>query len=77
MDDERSNLKQEHNSNNGFSFHTGSAYQSSVFIPSKGRLTSTSSRPMGSAKGYKHVLLPLAIAANTVAMATARSIPVL
>lgn len=55
----------------------GSIHQSSLYIPTKGKLTSTSSRPTGNTKGYKHVLLPLAVAANTVAMATTRSIPVL
>ncbi|XP_012261590.2 phospholipase D2 [Athalia rosae] len=55
----------------------GSVQQSSIYIPSKGKLTSTSSHPSGNVKGYTHVLLPLAIAANTVAMATTKSMPVL
>ncbi|XP_043259352.1 phospholipase D2 [Colletes gigas] len=53
----------------------GSTHHSSIYIPSKGKLTNTSSKKV-SAKTNKHVLLPLAIATNTIVMATTRSIPV-
>ncbi|XP_046617254.1 phospholipase D2 isoform X1 [Neodiprion virginianus] len=55
----------------------GSVHQSSIYIPTKGKLTSTSSRPTKNLQGHKHILLPLAVAANTVAMATTKSMPVL
>ncbi|OAD62011.1 Phospholipase D1 [Eufriesea mexicana] len=55
----------------------GSTHQSSIYIPSKGRFTNTSSKKVSNANVNKHVLLSLAIATNTVVMATTRSIPVL
>ncbi|XP_015593521.1 phospholipase D2 [Cephus cinctus] len=54
-----------------------SVHQSSIYIPSKGKLTSTSSRRTTTPSIQKHALLPLAIATNTVAMATAKFISVL
>lgn len=55
----------------------GSTHHSSIYIPSKGRFTNTSSKKVSNANVNKHVLLPLAIATNTVVMATTKSIPVL
>ncbi|XP_019701186.1 phospholipase D1 isoform X2 [Harpegnathos saltator] len=54
-----------------------SIHQSSIYIPSKDKLTNTSSKKILTRNTQKHVLLPLAIATNTIAMATTRSIPVL
>lgn len=55
----------------------GSAHHSSIYIPSKGKLINTSSKRVSRSTGETHVLLPLAIATNTVAMATTKSIPLL
>ncbi|XP_043803010.1 phospholipase D2 isoform X1 [Apis laboriosa] len=55
----------------------GNTHQSSIYIPSKGKFTNTSSKKISCANINKHVLLPLAIATNTVVMATTKSIPVL
>lgn len=55
----------------------GSTEHSSIYIPSKGKCTNTSSKRVSSSNPQRHVLLPLAVATNTVAMATTRSIPVL
>ncbi|XP_003701644.3 phospholipase D1-like [Megachile rotundata] len=55
----------------------GSTHHSSIYIPSKGKFTNTSSKKVSKCITQKHVLLPLAIATNTVVMATTRSIPVL
>ncbi|XP_043512604.1 phospholipase D2 isoform X3 [Frieseomelitta varia] len=54
----------------------GSTQHSSIYIPSKGRFTNTSTKKVSVAINKKHVLLPLAIATNTVVMATTKSIPV-
>ncbi|XP_023246744.1 phospholipase D2-like [Copidosoma floridanum] len=54
----------------------GSTHLSSIYIPSKGKVVSTSSK-RGTRTGANHVLLPLAIATNTVAMATTKCIPIL
>ena len=51
-----------------------SIHQSSIYIPSRDKLTNTSSKKvLGCTK--THVLLSLAIAKNTIAMATTRSMP--
>ncbi|XP_034170847.1 phospholipase D [Osmia lignaria lignaria] len=55
----------------------GSTHHSSIYIPSKGKFTNTSSKKVSKCHTRKHVLLSLAIATNTVVMATTRSIPVL
>lgn len=55
----------------------GSTHQSTIYIPSKGKVTSTSSKPITVYKSKEHVLLPLAIATNTIAMATTKCLPVL
>ncbi|XP_011059862.1 PREDICTED: phospholipase D1 isoform X5 [Acromyrmex echinatior] len=53
-----------------------SIHQSSIYIPSRDKLTNTSSKKvLGCTK--THVLLSLAIATNTIAMATTRSMPLL
>lgn len=55
-----------------------SIHQSSIYIPSKDRLTNTSSKKVSATcNADRHVLLPLAIATNTIAMVTARSMPLL
>ncbi|XP_054000533.1 phospholipase D2 [Hylaeus anthracinus] len=54
----------------------GSTHQSTIYIPSKGKQTNTSSKKVSSSKTQKHVMLPLAIATNTIVLATTRSIPV-
>ncbi|KAL6416719.1 hypothetical protein ACFW04_013200 [Cataglyphis niger] len=55
-----------------------SIHQSSIYIPSKDKLTNTSSKKVLTACNTdRHVLLPLAIATNTIAMVTARSMPLL
>ncbi|XP_020282549.1 phospholipase D1 isoform X2 [Pseudomyrmex gracilis] len=54
-----------------------SIHQSTIYIPSKDRLVNTSSKKVLSRNTERHVLLPLAIATNTIAMATTRSIPLL
>ncbi|CAK9803892.1 Phospholipase D1 [Anthophora quadrimaculata] len=55
----------------------GSTHHSSIYIPSKGKFTNTSSKKVSKTITNKHVLLSLAIATNTVVMATTRSMPVL
>ncbi|XP_066597975.1 phospholipase D1 isoform X2 [Prorops nasuta] len=55
----------------------GSVHQSSIYIPSKGKVCSTSSKRMGNANPQQHVLLPLAVATNTIVMATTKCIPML
>ncbi|KZC04037.1 PREDICTED: phospholipase D2 [Dufourea novaeangliae] len=55
----------------------GSTHHSSIYIPSRGKCTNTSSKKVSNSKIYKHVLLPLAIATNTIVMATTKTIPVL
>ncbi|XP_076235728.1 phospholipase D [Calliopsis andreniformis] len=55
----------------------GSIHHSSIYIPSKGRFTNTSTKKVSSSKTQKHVFLPLAVATNTIVMATTRSIPVM
>ncbi|KAG7199959.1 hypothetical protein KM043_014388 [Ampulex compressa] len=55
----------------------GSTHHSSIYIPSKGKFTNTSSKRVPMSTERRHVLLSLAIATNTVAMATTKSIPVL
>ncbi|XP_076175597.1 phospholipase D isoform X2 [Ptiloglossa arizonensis] len=52
-----------------------SIHHSSIYIPSKGKLTNTSSKKVSTSKTHKHVLLPLAIATNTIVMATTKSMP--
>lgn len=53
-----------------------SIHQSSIYIPSRDKLTNTSSKKvLGCTE--RHVLLPLAIATNTIAMATTRSMPLM
>ncbi|KAJ8679652.1 hypothetical protein QAD02_015439 [Eretmocerus hayati] len=54
----------------------GCTHLSSIYIPSKGKVISTSSKPY-TGNITNHVLLPLAIATNTIAMATTKCIPVL
>ncbi|XP_072761539.1 phospholipase D1 isoform X2 [Anoplolepis gracilipes] len=55
-----------------------SIHQSSIYIPSKDKLTNTSSKKvLTTCNTDRHVLLPLAIATNTIAMVTARSMPLL
>ncbi|XP_011261406.2 phospholipase D2 isoform X1 [Camponotus floridanus] len=54
-----------------------SIHQSSIYIPSKDKLTNTSSKKVSTCNTDKHVLLSLAIATNTIAMVTARSMPLL
>ncbi|CAL1683896.1 unnamed protein product [Lasius platythorax] len=55
-----------------------SIHQSSIYIPSKDKLTNTSSKKvLAACNTDRHVLLPLAIATNTIAMVTARSMPLL
>ncbi|XP_018370559.1 PREDICTED: phospholipase D2 isoform X2 [Trachymyrmex cornetzi] len=53
-----------------------SIHQSSIYIPSRDKLTNTSSKKVLSCT-KTHVLLSLAIATNTIAMATTRSMPLL
>ncbi|XP_071557786.1 phospholipase D1 isoform X2 [Temnothorax nylanderi] len=53
-----------------------SIHQSSIYIPSRDKLTNTSSKKVLGCID-RHVLLPLAIATNTIAMATTRSMPLL
>ncbi|CAL7948306.1 unnamed protein product [Xylocopa violacea] len=55
----------------------GSTHHSSIYIPSKGKCTNTSSKKVSNVTTNKHVLLPLAIATNTVVMATTKFLPVL
>ncbi|XP_017794602.1 PREDICTED: phospholipase D2 [Habropoda laboriosa] len=55
----------------------GSTHHSSIYIPSKGKFTNTSSKKVSKTIANKHVLLSLAIATNTVVMATTKSMPVL
>lgn len=55
----------------------GSVHQSSIYIPSKGKITTTSSKRTKTFQADKHVVLPLAIATNTVAMATTKFLPIL
>ncbi|XP_076675622.1 phospholipase D [Andrena cerasifolii] len=55
----------------------GSTHHSSIYIPSKGKFTNTSSKKIQCTNAQKHVLLPLAIATNTIVMATTKSIPAL
>ncbi|XP_011168576.2 phospholipase D2 isoform X2 [Solenopsis invicta] len=53
-----------------------SIHQSSIYIPSRDKLTNTSSKKvLGCTE--RHVLLTLAIATNTIVMATTRSMPLL
>ncbi|XP_012525168.1 phospholipase D2 isoform X1 [Monomorium pharaonis] len=53
-----------------------SIHQSSIYVPSRDKLTNTSSKKvLGCTE--RHVLLTLAIATNTIAMATTRSMPLL
>ncbi|KAH0956339.1 hypothetical protein HN011_008543 [Eciton burchellii] len=54
-----------------------SIHQSSIYISSKDKLVNTSSKKVLARDTQRHVLLPLAIATNTIAMATTRSIPLL
>ncbi|XP_026831180.1 phospholipase D2 isoform X3 [Ooceraea biroi] len=54
-----------------------SIHQSSIYIPSKDKLVNTSSKKVLDRDTQRHVFLPLAIATNTIAMATTRSIPLL
>ncbi|XP_011637945.1 phospholipase D2 isoform X2 [Pogonomyrmex barbatus] len=54
-----------------------SIHQSSIYIPSRDKLTNTSSKKILGCNTERHVLLPLAIATNTIAMATTRSMPLL
>ncbi|CAK9826437.1 Phospholipase D1 [Anthophora retusa] len=55
----------------------GSTHHSSIYIPSKGKFTNTSSKKVSKTITNKHVLLSLAVATNTVVMATTKSMPVL
>ncbi|XP_031836301.1 phospholipase D isoform X2 [Nomia melanderi] len=55
----------------------GSTHHSSIYIPSGGKCINTSSKKVSNSKQFKHVLLPLAIATNTVVMATTKTIPVM
>ncbi|XP_035741996.1 phospholipase D2-like isoform X1 [Vespa mandarinia] len=55
----------------------GSVQHSSIYIPSKGKTVNTSSKRVRRCNIRNHVLLPLAIATNTIAMATTKTIPVL
>ncbi|KAI4479700.1 hypothetical protein M0804_010750 [Polistes exclamans] len=55
----------------------GSVQHSSIYIPSKGKTVNTSSKRVTQCNIRSHVLLPLAIATNTIAMATTRALPVL
>ncbi|XP_011308868.1 phospholipase D2 [Fopius arisanus] len=55
----------------------GSVHQSSIYIPTRGKITSTSSKRTVETCADNHVLLPLAIATNTVAMATTKCLPLL
>lgn len=57
-------------------FSIESIQQSSIYIPSRDKLTNTSSKKELS-RTERHVLLPLAIATNTIAMATTKSMPLL
>ncbi|XP_031782606.1 phospholipase D2 isoform X2 [Nasonia vitripennis] len=54
-----------------------STNMSTIYIPSKGKVVSTSSKRYNSSNVQNHVLLPLAIATNTIAMATTKCIPIL
>lgn len=56
---------------------TESIHQSSIYIPSKDKQINTSSKKVLACTTERHVLLPLAIATNTIAMATTRSMPLL
>ncbi|KAL0133503.1 hypothetical protein PUN28_000914 [Cardiocondyla obscurior] len=53
-----------------------SIHHSSIYIPSRDKLTNTSSKKVLNCP-ERHVLLPLAIATNTITMATTRSMPLL
>ncbi|XP_008560003.1 phospholipase D1 [Microplitis demolitor] len=55
----------------------GSVHQSSIYIPTKGRVTTTSSKRTVEIKANKHVVLPLAIATNTIAMAITGFLPII
>ncbi|KAI4495941.1 hypothetical protein M0802_008156 [Mischocyttarus mexicanus] len=55
----------------------GSVQHSSIYIPKKGKTVNTSSKRVQQCNIRNHVLLPLAIATNTIAMATTRALPVL
>ncbi|KAK0092201.1 hypothetical protein PV326_001951 [Microctonus aethiopoides] len=55
----------------------GSIHQSSIYIPTKGKITSTSSKRTVQMCVADHVLLPLAIATNTIAMATTGCLPII
>lgn len=55
----------------------GSVQHSSIYIPSKGKTVNTSSKRVTRCNIRNHVLLPLAIATNTIAMATTKTIPIL
>ncbi|XP_044017865.1 phospholipase D1 isoform X2 [Aphidius gifuensis] len=55
----------------------GSVHQSSIYIPTRGKVTTSSSKKGGKKLVDKNVFLPLAIATNTIAMATTKCIPVL
>nr|XP_012222142.1 PREDICTED: phospholipase D1 [Linepithema humile]XP_012222151.1 PREDICTED: phospholipase D1 [Linepithema humile] len=54
-----------------------SIHQSSIYISSKDKQINTSSKKVLACTTERHVLLPLAIATNTIAMATTRSMPLL
>ncbi|XP_058805785.1 phospholipase D2 isoform X2 [Phymastichus coffea] len=53
-----------------------STHLSTIYIPSKGKVTSTSTKRV-TENAESHVLLQLAIATNTIAMATTKTIPLL
>ncbi|XP_034933646.1 phospholipase D1 [Chelonus insularis] len=55
----------------------GSTHQSSIYIPTKGKITNTSSKRIVAVRTDKHVILPLAIATNTILMATTGCLPVI
>ncbi|XP_014232157.1 phospholipase D2 [Trichogramma pretiosum] len=56
----------------------GASQMSSIYIPSRGKIITTSSKPVNKYdSSQNHVLLPLAIATNTVAMATTKCLPIL
>ncbi|XP_063987421.1 phospholipase D2 [Diachasmimorpha longicaudata] len=55
----------------------GAVHQSSIYIPTRGKITSTSSKRTIETPADSHVLLSLAIATNTVAMATTKCLPLL
>ncbi|XP_074110458.1 phospholipase D isoform X1 [Cotesia typhae] len=55
----------------------GSVHQSSIYIPTKGRITTTSSKRAVEMRTNKHAVLPLAIATNTIAMAITGFLPII